>query len=260
MRHAALLATTATAALLLSGCFNSNAVTEERVKEIVAEYIKNDTQAVLDAINAHMQAEQKRQQDAALEQMLANPLQDAVAAHSPVWGNATAPITIIKYSDFECPFCARGADVVKQLQAKYGPEKIRIAYKHLPLGFHKNARPAALAAQAANNQGKFWEFAEGLFANQQNLNDATYTKLAKDLGLDLKKFDADRKSAEAAKQVDADMADATRLNIQGTPNFLVNGVLVPGAQPVEQFEAIITKLEQRQAATAPVMPVAPAAQ
>jgi protein-disulfide isomerase len=234
----------AATAALLAGCWGQSGtpVTEDDVKRIVEDYIKNDTAKVLDAINAYAMQQQELARQKAEDDAFNNPIKDTIAAHTPVWGSATAPITIIEYSDFQCPFCARGKAVVDQLKQKYGPDKIRIAYKHLPLGFHEQARPAALAAQAANRQGKFWEYHDALFANQADLSEATLVKIATDLKLDLKKFNADRASAEVAKEVDADLADAQRLQIQGTPNFLVNGVPLRGAVPIEQFDRTIARL------------------
>jgi len=234
----------AAAATLLSGCWGQSGtqVTEDDVKRIVEDYIKNDTGKVLDAINAYAMQQQELARQKAEDESFNNPIKDTIAAHTPVWGSATAPITIIEYSDFQCPYCARAKQVVDQLKEKYGADKIRIAYKHLPLGFHDQARPAALAAQAANRQGKFWEYHDALFVNQADLSEATLVKIATSLKLDLKKFNADRASAEVAKEVDADLADAQRLQIQGTPNFLVNGVPLRGAMPIEQFDRVIARL------------------
>jgi protein-disulfide isomerase len=240
-KSALLLAASAT---LLTGCWGASGqqLSEDDVKRIVDDYIKNDTGKVLDAINAYAMQQQEAARQKAEDEAFNNPIKDTIAAHTPVWGSATAPITIIEYSDFQCPYCARAHQVVQQLKQKYGADKIRIAYKHLPLGFHENARPAALAAQAANRQGKFWEFHDQLFANQDNLSEATLVKIATELKLDLKKFNADRASPDIAKEVDADLADAQRLQIQGTPNFLVNGVPLRGAMPIEQFDATIARL------------------
>lgn len=245
-------------ATLLTGCWgsaNGASMTEDDVKRIVEDYIKNDTGKVLDAINAYAMQQQEAARQQAEEDAFSHPMQDTIAAHTPLWGSATAPITIIEYSDFQCPFCARAEQTVQQLKEKYGPEKLRLAYKHLPLGFHENARPSALAAQAAHRQGKFWEYHAQLFAHQADLSEATLVKIAADLKLDMAKFNADRASADVAKEVDADIADAQRLQVQGTPNFLVNGVPLRGAMPIEQFDHTIERLLNTPAAsTTPAQP------
>ena len=112
--------------------------------------------------------------------------------------SAKAQVTIVEFSDFQCPFCSRAAKTVDQLVTDYG-DKVRVVFKHKPLPFHQNAKPASAAAIAAGKQGKFWEFYHKAFDNQQNLTDENFVAWAKELGLDAGKFDADRKSDAVAK-------------------------------------------------------------
>lgn len=161
--------------------------------------------------------------------------------NTPVLGDRNAKIMIIVFSDYQCPFSKRGADTTKALIQKYG-RNISYVYKNLPLGFHDQAMPAAKAATAAGKQGKYYEFHDKLFENQDKLGEALYTQIARDLGLDMNKFNADRNSAEVEAQVKADATQASNLGFNGTPGFTVNGVKVLGAYPIDHFEKIISAL------------------
>jgi protein-disulfide isomerase len=152
--------------------------------------------------------------------------------------SAKAQVTIVEFSDFQCPFCSRAAKTVDQLVTDYG-DKVRVVFKHKPLPFHDKAKPASAAAIAAGKQGKFWEFYHKAFDNQQNLTDENFVAWAKELGLDAAKFDADRKSDAVAKQIAADDELAGTVGISGTPGFMINGRKVVGAQPVGVFKAVI---------------------
>ena len=116
---------------------------------------------------------------------------------------------------------------------------MRIVWKHLPLDMHKNAMSAHLAAAAADRQGKFWEFHDKLFANQQQLNLDAYKRHARELGLDVARFEKDLADLELKKRIDADKAEATSLGVTGTPGFFVNGRFLSGAKPFEEFAKAI---------------------
>jgi protein-disulfide isomerase len=116
---------------------------------------------------------------------------------------------------------------------------VRIVWKHLPLDMHKNAMSAHLAAMAADRQGKFWEFHDKLFANQQQLNLDAYKRHARDLKLDVARFEKDLADLELKKRIDADKAEATSLGVTGTPGFFVNGRFLSGAKPFEEFAKVI---------------------
>lgn len=164
----------------------------------------------------------------------ATPLYLQIAA-LPVRGNANAKVTIVEFSDYECPFCSRVEPTLAQILKTY-PNDVRIAFVNNPLGFHKNAMPAAKAAVAAFRQGKFWEMHDVLFGNQKGLGDALYTAKATELGLDMARFAADMNSAETQSYIDKGMKDAGAAGISGTPSFLINGKLVVGALPFDNFK------------------------
>lgn len=163
---------------------------------------------------------------------------------APTEGPKSAGITIVEFSDFQCPYCSRVAPTIKQLQDIY-KDYVQIVWKHYPLNMHNNALGAALAAEAAHDQGKFWEFHDKLFANQNKLSSEQLKKYAQELGLDTAKFEADLTSPEIKKRVGDDMAEARRLGVTGTPAFFVNGHFLNGAQPLAAFAQVINSELQR---------------
>jgi protein-disulfide isomerase len=146
----------------------------------------------------------------------------------PTRGDARAPVSVVLFSDFQCPFCSRAVAVEKEVEQAFGKD-VRLVWKHMPLAFHPNAMPAALAAEAAREQGKFWEMHDRLFANQQALSDATYRQYAKELGLDMDRFVASVKAPATRKRVEEDVAAAAAAGVNGTPTFVVNGEVVVGS-------------------------------
>ena len=153
-------------------------------------------------------------------------------------GSAEALVTLVEWSDFQCPYCSRVGPTMKQLEKDYGGD-LRIAFKHNPLGFHPRAKPAALAAEAAGKQGKFWEMHDKLFENQKDLTDENFVAWAGELGLDVEQFKKDIADPALAKKVDAQQAQGATLGARGTPAFFVNGRFLSGAQPVENFKKLI---------------------
>jgi protein-disulfide isomerase len=153
-------------------------------------------------------------------------------------GSSRAPVTIVEFSDFQCPFCSRVVPTIEKL-VKENPDKVRVFFKHNPLPFHADAPLAAQAAVAAENQGKFWEMHDKLFANQQNIKRPDLEKYAQELKLDMAKFKADIDSPATKKRVEADTEIGKKLGVQGTPNFFINGRPVRGAVPYEQFKQVV---------------------
>jgi protein-disulfide isomerase len=174
-----------------------------------------------------------------LEGQFKNPVKIDVGS-SPVKGPANAKVTIIEFSDFQCPYCKRANDTMTQVLKAY-PNDVRLAFKHLPLSFHPQAEKAAKATMAAMKQGKFWEMHDALFDKQADLKDGIYEEIAAQLKLDVAKFKADFASAEIEKMVKDDAELGNKNGIQGTPGFFVNGVAVKGAYPFEHFKKIIDR-------------------
>lgn len=217
-------------------------IDDDKLREIVKEVIKDNPKLILDTINAHVKKQKKEKQGKQLEASFKNPITDIVAEpHNPSKGAENALITIIEYTDFECPYCSKGVKTVNQVLKKYAG-KVKLVFKNNPLDFHKQAVPAANAALAANKQGKFWEYHDLLFKNSSKLNEELFVKLAKDLKLDMEKFDKDRNSDEITDQVELEKAEAESHKLRGTPSFLVNGIVIRGAQNLGYFSKVIDRL------------------
>jgi protein-disulfide isomerase len=156
----------------------------------------------------------------------------------PALGPANAPITIVEFSDFQCPFCRATEPTLKELRSPYG-DKIRLFYMDYPLPMHAHALDAARAARCAGEQGKFWPFHDALFADQQKLAPADLKATAQSLGLDTGKFNGCLDQSKYTEQVNQDEARGKQVGINGTPGFFVNGRLISGAQKVDVFEEMI---------------------
>jgi len=157
---------------------------------------------------------------------------------SPIKGSPDGIVTIVEFSDFQCPFCGRVNPTIKQILDE-NPGKVRVAFRQLPLPFHKDAEPAAIASLAAHQQGKFWEMHDILFQNQRALSADDLKKYAQQIGLNMQKFEAALSDPALKKQVEEDKALAGKVGARGTPHFFVNGKRLSGAQPYEQFKAAV---------------------
>jgi protein-disulfide isomerase len=155
---------------------------------------------------------------------------------SPTKGAENGAVTVLIFADIECPFCAKGHDVMEKLRERY-PDEVRLVYKHMPLSIHDRARPASRAALAAREQDKFWEFLERAYAQQDRLTDEDFAEIASEAGLDVDKWRRDlRENKEAYdRQIDRDMELAASLGVSGTPTFAINGVVIPGLAPPAAF-------------------------
>lgn len=149
-----------------------------------------------------------------------------------------AKVVLVEYSDYECPFCERHHPTMKQITDKYGDD-VAWVYRHFPLSFHPEALPAANAAECANEQGKFWEFTDALYENQDKLGSAYYGELADTLNLNRAKFDDCVETEKYAAKVTADTASGRTAGVSGTPATFVNGKMVSGAVPAETFYQLI---------------------
>jgi protein-disulfide isomerase len=162
------------------------------------------------------------------------------AGKAPSFGKDGAPINVVEFSDFQCPYCARGADTAHELKKKYG-SKVRFAFRQFPLPMHKDARPAAEASMCINEQGtdKFWKFHDIAFKNQDKLDGAGLEKIAHDVGANVDKFKECFNGKKYSQYVQEDMAYGEKIGVKSTPTFFVNGQLISGALPIESFAEII---------------------
>jgi protein-disulfide isomerase len=208
--------------------------TLEQVKPQIVQYIGGQrSQQRLAAFIDELKAKHKT------TITLKPPIIDVATAGRPERGGGTkAPVTIIEFSDYQCPYCKRGEDSINKVMTAYG-DKVRLVYRDYPLPMHPNARPASEAAACANAQGKFWEFHTKLFENQSALGEDKFKEYAKDLGLDSAKFDECLAKKPFKDAIDKDIADGNKVGVNGTPAFFVNGRMLSGAQPFEKFKEII---------------------
>ncbi|MBC8074235.1 MAG: thioredoxin domain-containing protein, partial [Deltaproteobacteria bacterium] len=153
-------------------------------------------------------------------------------------GSSDARVTVVVFSDFQCPFCARVQPTLDELQNAYKGD-VRVVAKHNPLAFHPNAMIAARAAEAAGKQGKFWEMHDKLYANPKALAQRDLEGYAKELKLDVSAFRRDMDAKDVQDRIGAHVAQAKQLGASGTPSFFVNGRVLVGAQPLESFKALV---------------------
>ncbi len=156
-------------------------------------------------------------------------------------GNENSKVTIVEFSDFECPFCGRVNPTIQSLIQEYG-DNLRVAYKHFPLSFHPNAEPAANASECAAEQGKFKEYHDVLFVNQTALSTSDLKKYAVDIGLNAEQFNGCLDSSKYASKVSAQFSEGSQVGVSGTPTFFINGTRLVGAQPLSNFKAVIDPL------------------
>ncbi len=161
-----------------------------------------------------------------------------VAADGPFKGPADARVTIIEFSDFQCPYCQRTLATLEKVLAKY-PDDVRLVYRNLPLRIHRRAQPAAEAALCAGQQEQFWPYHDMLFVNSRALADEDLQRYAEELGLDTARFEECVADGTFRGQLQADTRDAQSAGISGTPAFLINGLLLSGARPAEDFYRVI---------------------
>jgi protein-disulfide isomerase len=168
----------------------------------------------------------------------ANREYDVDLGDAPTKGSKDALVTIIEWSDFQCPFCNRVAPTLAQIEKEYG-DQVRIAFKHMPLSIHAQAPQAHAASEAAHRQGKFWEMHDLIFANQRDLSAQTLARYAREIGLDMDQFGRDIEADDVKKRIDDDMQQASKLGVTGTPSFFINGRYLSGAQPFPNFKRLI---------------------
>lgn len=161
-------------------------------------------------------------------------------SHSPVLGRADAPITIVEFSDLQCPFCARALPTLHEVMEQY-PNQIKLVFKNFPLAMHRDALLAHLAVLAAGEQGKFWEMHDLIFASQKALKRDDLLQRARSLNLDIARFTADLENPQLKQRIQADKQEGVDIGVAGTPTFFINGKEYSGAMSVEQFKAAIEK-------------------
>ncbi len=243
----------AVAALTLASCAPTAKQLKEAIEKdpsIVFVAIEKDPGKFIEIVNKAAQEAQKGQAEKAQadeqksrDEEFKNPLKPEIQEGRVIFGNKSAPITIVEYSDFQCPYCSRGFQTIQEVKKAYG-DKVRIVFKHLPLDFHPLAMPAAKYFEAIARQSpeKAEKFHDTVFENQGLLKDkgeAYFKEVAKKVGADVKKVETDIKDESIAKKIATDMEEAKKFNMSGTPGFIINGVSLRGAYPFPEFKKII---------------------
>lgn len=233
-------------------------------KEDIRTALVNDSTILTDAIKANptqfltalqlaaneakkqAAVDAKKKQENELQQSIDKPLIPSITKADTIRGNKNAPLVLVEYSDFQCPYCARGYNTINQLKARYG-DKLQVVYKHLPLSFHAQAKIAAqyYEALALQSPEKAFKFHDAIYENQAPLGsegEKYLIKLAKKVNANMKKLKIDINSPKVLAKIDADTLEAQKFGMSGTPGFLINGVPVRGAYPESHFVQIINNL------------------
>ena len=219
-------------AFFLKNQAQMNGATKEQIGPRIRAYLEQQG----------MQAAQKTYVEALWKkhgaELKVDPFRVEVAAEGPAKGPASAPVTIVEFSDFQCPFCSQLIPTLDQIKGKYG-DKVRIVFRQFPLSIHSDAQKAAEAALCANEQGKFWELHDYMFQNQGALGVAQLKAKAAELGLKAESFNQCLDSGKTAKAVEADMKAGAAAGVGSTPTFFINGRSMVGGAPIEAISAII---------------------
>jgi protein-disulfide isomerase len=217
------------------------------LEQQILEVIRRNPEVVYEVLKKYaedQQALQEKQDQETRASAIRKILQDTktLIGNSPTTGAADRKILLVEFSDFQCSFCATAAVNIRKFMAKH-PE-VTLVYKNFPLTqAHPQALPAAKAAWAAHQQGKFWPYHDGLFANQSKLGEEYYLQLAQQLKLDLKRFQADYVAAD--NSIVADYTLGRKLNVNGTPSFVMNGEFFTGVASVEDLEKVLAKVKAK---------------
>lgn len=238
--------------LPLIGCSAALEKAVEQNPDIVFNAIKKNPKKFIEVVNEAARSAQEdarkneeQEEKARMDEEFKNPKQPKIEENRVVFGPKTAPITIVEYSDFQCPYCSKGYENVKEVRKKHG-DKVRLVYKHLPLEGHPKAMPAAkyFEAFALQFPDKAEKFHDEIFSNQGKLNEKgeEFLKdIAKKLGANMSKLAQDLNSEPVTKRIAADMEEARQFGFNGTPGFLINGVSLRGAYPPPYFDKIIER-------------------
>jgi protein-disulfide isomerase len=240
-----------TPSFFVNGKFISGAMPFDTFKSVIDEQIKKADELLKKGVKqeklytALVEENVKAAGGAGQAQAAAAPSAEqkfeVQAGNAPAKGPKNAPVTIVEWSDFQCPYCGRAQPALKQILEQYAG-KVRLVWKNQPLSFHPNAMPAAEAAMAAYEQGgsdKFWKMHDKFFENQTGLSPSYYEQVAKEIGLDVPRWKAAVESRSGLAAIQADMSAGNAVGANGTPTFFINGKRLVGAMPFESFKAII---------------------
>ena len=249
MRIFFLLSIVLTTWITMSGCTSfaqpTNNLINPELEQQVLQIIRDHPEVIIESVQAYQQEQQQERQASQKEilQQFKNNPQEQIG-DSPTFGSTDQKIVLFEFSDFQCPFCAKVQKNLKEFMDKH-EDRVTLVFKHLPLTrIHPQAIPAAKAAWAAQQQGRFWEYHDALFEQQDKLEEQLYIEVANNLGLDIDKFNSDRQSEEAIASIETDFKLAQKIGISGTPFFVMNGETFSGAVKLSQMEETLAKVIQ----------------
>jgi protein-disulfide isomerase len=224
---------------VVNGCADPQEISEIKAKVDEIQASQKDIVAKLEGLSKGQQQILAKAPAAAPKppQEDPNKVYTIPAGNSYAKGPANAPVVMVEFSDFQCPFCSQAAALIKQITDAY-PNDVRFIYKNYPLPFHKEAMPAAKASVAAGKQGKFFEMHDKLFENQRALSADFYTKAAQEIGLDMDKFKKDMDDPSTQALIDQEMKEAREADVRGTPTIFINGKK-PQGRSFELYKSII---------------------
>lgn len=210
----------------------------DKLKERIKEFIKNENKQK--DVDSWLAEKTKKNPMEIYFQKPERPTYNVQAGDSPIYGDPNSKVTIIEYSDFQCPFCKKGSDVISEIKKHY-KDKVKIVFKNFPLPFHIHAQKAAEASLCAFDQGgdNFWKMHDAMFGDQAKLSVEDLNKTAINLNLDGKKFADCLKSGKNEAKVLADLEEGKKVGVKSTPTFFINGKIINGAYPFETFKEII---------------------
>ena len=247
-RHSLLLSAAILVFIGLGGCQANikGRPTEDEVRNIVREEFSSEEfgTKVREGIDTFVKQEEEKAKKQQEEANKPKQVPDVSVDDDPVLGSADAPVTIVEFSDYECPFCGRNfAQTYPELKKTYiDTGKVKLVFRDFPLGFHQKAIPAAVAANCARDQSDdatYFAYHDKLFANQEKLGQEFFVSLAKELSLDETAFTTCLASGKFDAEIKKDMEDGAKYGVNGTPAFFINGWLLSGAQPFPAFQELI---------------------
>lgn len=213
--------------------------------ELILRALEYDPVVLADLVERGAELRKARIEEAQWQAEMANPKVPQVAEERPIRGVRRAPITIVEYSDFECPYCRAVSPTLLEVLSTYG-DKVRLVYKHNPLSFHANAEPAAryFEAIALQSEEQAWRFHDLVFQQQRNLSRGVETlkEIASGLELNQARLEQDLQSDVVTQRLVADRAEAEQFGFDGTPAFVINGMSLIGNHPKRDFDRIIRKM------------------
>lgn len=224
----------------------------EKDPSIVFLAIEKDPEKFIEVVNKAARLAQQKGQEKAMadeaksrDEEFKNPLKPVVDESRPMFGEKSSKVTVVEYTDFECPYCTKGSQTIKQVLKAY-PKDVRVLIKHLPLDFHPKALPAAKYYEALRIQSTelALKFHDELFANQEAMKskgEEYMILVAKKLGANMQELSNNLANAKIKEQIDSDIEEAKKFGISGTPGFIINGVSLKGAYPFEEFKKIIDR-------------------